>query len=735
MPKNQTKRTKPQSGESWFTLGKEFANQGKLDEAIKAYRNALKDRKIEAPEKVWNNLGNALLNKGERDEAIKAYRKALKNPKFETPGIVWCNLGIALREKSELAEAIKAFRKALKDPNFETPGMAWNNLGIAFHNNGKLAEAIKAFRKALKDRKVEAPGKVLNNLGNALLHKGERDEAIKAYREALKDPQIESPGIAWYNLGNTLREKGELDEAIKAYHKALKDPKYATPGMAWNNLGIVLRKKGELGEAIKAFGKALKDPKYETPGKAWNNLGIVLREKGELGEAIKAFGKALKDPKYETPGKAWNNLAEAYFESNQPERARKAYEKALKTRDQSEMARARLGLQRLQSKLKEEALSPDDRAIVSGGTMATPTADGPGEVDNLEDEIIAAIKEAGDTQYGKYIAGPDSGRDDTLSVLRGWSSAVTLLEGPERHWRGGGYFLKWRGFGIVIDPGFDFLRNFHDAGYHGREINAVLISHNHPDHNSDLKDIDDLRYEVFKRSGAPGKAAARAYTLVCDQDTEASTKFNITKPQHRYATIVFADGFPQPIDLRTAPWSIPVRVIPFKVNHGEDVPRAMGMVLELLNEKGGTALRIGYTGDTAYFEDLSKHLSSCDVLIAHPSQPSIEELQDPKKLKEIHLGYRGTARLLNETQPKLALIGEFWAGFADLRIALVKGLRQRSGVEAVFPAGLALHLKLPSLEIQCTECGKSLPFLKVKVAPPTDEFGSLAYLCPKCLLQ
>jgi hypothetical protein len=114
-------------------------------------------------------------------------------------------------------------------------------------------------------------------------------------------------------------------------------------------------------------------------------------------------------------------------------------------------------------------------------------------------------------------------------------------------------------------------------------------------------------------------------------------------------------------------------------------------VLELLDRKGKPAMRIGYTADTAYFPDLPKHLSGCDVLIAHISQPTIDELQDASKRKEVHLGYRGTARLLKECNPKLALIGELWAGFTDLRIALIKGLRQRSGVDAILPAGWGMH--------------------------------------------
>lgn len=141
----------------------------------------------------------------------------------------------------------------------------------------------------------------------------------------------------------------------------------------------------------------------------------------------------------------------------------------------------------------------------------------------------------------------------------------------------------------------------------------------------------------------------------------------------------------------------------------------MGMVVELLNAKGKPALRIGYTADTAYFEDLQKHLADCDTLIAHISQPSIEELTDASKLKEVHLGYRGTARLLKECNPKLAIIGEFWAGYTDLRISLVKGLRQRSGIQAVLPAGLATHLRLPLLDIECTECGKPTAFSAIKI--------------------
>lgn len=565
--------------------------------------------------------------------------------------------------------------------------------------------------------------------GAALHSKGELDEAIEAYRKALNDPTFDMPGEAWNSLGIALRGKGELDAAIEAHRKALDDPTYDTPGYAWNNLGNALRDKGELDEAIAAHRKALDDPTYDRPGKAWNNLGNALGDKGERDKAIAAYREALDDPAYDTPVRAWVNLAITHRQFGDNSEAQKAAENALAADDPAgeDHARAHRLLSIVKSDLKSTALSEDDRATVESST-SSEAAESP------EDRIIGKISEAAATQYDHYLERQDSGRDNVLSILRGWSSAVTLLEGSERRWRGGGLFLKWRGCGIVIDPGFDFLRNFHDRGFHGREINVVLVSHNHPDHNSDLNSVDDLRYELYKRLASTKEPGGQPYVLLWDQDTEHATKLAGQEPQHHEEPIVFPSGYPQPVDLSKHPCGHPLRVKPFKVNHGSDVPHAMGFVVELLDEHGEVASRIGYTGDTGYFGELPTHLAECDILVAHISQPSIKELKDPKELKDVHLGYRGVTRLIKECEPRFALIGEFWAGFADLRVDLTKGIRMRSGLEHVFPAGLGLHVHLPSMDVECTECHKSVLFDRVNVAPPSDEFGDLAYLCPSCIL-
>jgi tetratricopeptide (TPR) repeat protein/ribonuclease BN (tRNA processing enzyme) len=596
----------------------------------------------------------------------------------------------------------------------------------------RLGEQEKAL-EILEKSEVSIPRKYVGILyflrGAVLYDNGDLNKAIEAYRSALETPGFEKPAYAWNNLGLSLQAKGEHDEAIKAYRKALDTPVFDKPGNTWNNLGIAFKAKGDIDEAIKAYRNAIETSEYASIEDAWNNLGILLMGKGETGGAIKAFRKALGTSGGDKTSKAWTNLAQAYKAANKVDLARKAFKEALKASDSTgfEHARARAGLKLLDSKLKPAALTPDDRVFIE--KPATESS-----IDDPESRLIGKVKEAGETQYERYLEKLDSNRNDVLSILRGWSSAVTLLEGSGGRWRGGGYFLKWRGFGIVIDPGFDFLRNFHDEGFHGREIAAVIVCHNHPDHNDDLKSIDDLRYELYKRLVGKGGSGSKPYLILWDQDTAAATKFATEHPAHHHEPIVVPIGFPQPVDLSNHAAKLPIRVIPFKVCHSGDVPAAMGMVIELLDKKR-VALRIGYTADTAYFEDLPKHLANCDVVIAHISQPTIEELQDATKSKDFHLGYRGVISLLKECQPKLALIGEFWAGYTDLRIDLTKGIRMRSGCDYVLPAGLGMHIKLPSLEIECTECNCATPFTKVKVAPPTSKFGDLAYLCPTCILQ
>ena len=589
-------------------------------------------------------------------------------------------------------EAETAYRTAINTKGFSNPDAAWNNLGNLLSDLGKHEEAEAAYRTAIDTEGFSDPGMVWNNLGNLLTNKGRHEEAEAAYRNAIDTKSNSDPGMAWSSLGNLLTNKGRHEEAEAAYRNAIDTKGYSDPGAAWNNLGNLLSDQGRHEEAEAAYRNAIDTKGYSNPGMAWNNLGILLREQGRHEEAVQSHQNALTSP----------------------------------DSDGTQHSRAKSLLRIAESGLGDEALNERDRLLSDPPPTGTR---------NIEDRILAKIQESETTQYDRYSERQNHPPiKDGISILRGWSSAVTLLEGTRGRWLGGGYFLRWRDKGLVIDPGFDFLRNFHDCGFHGREIDAVFVSHDHPDHNNDLASIDDLRYELYKRRNTN---PIQPYCLVLDGDTYASqrSKFITGNPEHHLKPIHCATGNPGVFDLTTD--DLPFRITPFDTDHRPDVPQGIGATIELLDSNGETVRRIGYTGDTTYSNRLAEPLADCDVLIAHISQPALAELKDPNESHGNHLGYRGTIKLLKDTKPKLALIGEFWAGFADLRIDLVNAIRDRTELKCILPAGIGLDLSLPELRVYCTECRATIPPSSVIVAPPPsrEPYGNLSFLCRSCMVS
>jgi len=74
----------------------------------------------------WFDKGFALQNQSKLDEAIKAYDEAIRlDPNLAE---AWCNKGLALFSQDKYDEAIKSCDEAIRlDPNL---AMAWNNKGF-----------------------------------------------------------------------------------------------------------------------------------------------------------------------------------------------------------------------------------------------------------------------------------------------------------------------------------------------------------------------------------------------------------------------------------------------------------------------------------------------------------------------------------------------------------------------------------------------------------------------------
>lgn len=94
-----------------------------------------------------------------------------------------------------------------------------------------------------------------------------------------------------------------------------------------------------------------------------------------------------------------------------------------------------------------------------------------------------------------------------LVVLRKWNSYTPLLPPSREDFvsKGGGYFLRMGNTGIVIDPGFNFIENYLEAGFKLDDIDHIFLSHAHNDHTVELEGIFSLLFKRNKREKPPKK--------------------------------------------------------------------------------------------------------------------------------------------------------------------------------------------------------------------------------------
>jgi predicted O-linked N-acetylglucosamine transferase (SPINDLY family) len=159
------------------------------------------------------NLANILARQGRLDDAIRHYRAALRiKPDF---AIALNNLGTALERNNDRAAAVLCYRKAIRyQPAYPDPHY---NLRLALKADGDLDAAIAAYREVIRLRPSHVGAHY--NLGNAHALAQRPVQAVAAYRAALAlqadDPRIHT------NLGGALMKLGQLEAAIQSFECAL----------------------------------------------------------------------------------------------------------------------------------------------------------------------------------------------------------------------------------------------------------------------------------------------------------------------------------------------------------------------------------------------------------------------------------------------------------------------------------------------------------------------------------
>lgn len=330
--------------------------------------------------------------------------------------------------------------------------------------------------------------------------------------------------------------------------------------------------------------------------------------------------------------------------------------------------------------------------------------------------------------------------DERFVCLKGFSSSTPIVNSVafDEGSSGGGFYFRINNVGVVVDPGIGFVSLMHKYNIFIDDIDIVIVTHDHIDHNCDVNVISSLLYdynrnqskELFLSSLLVEPYVEKMHHIewYLDNSTIIKTK-NILENKYVHSlkdlvgnsTSIFNSD------------SSKILLESFITKHIRDSDDSYAIKLTFTD--GIHIMKWGYTSDTAYFPELGSFLNDCDSLLLNISDIYVKDVRGDKP-KKSHLGFNGCVELLTNTHPQVALVSEFCCTNGDYRHEIVRALRERIETEntIILPADVGCKVSVNISTIECSLCKRDTDIHNIRILHPLNEFNKMQYICPHCLL-
>ncbi len=271
----------PNSPGGLLGMGGVQAVRGDVDRAIETLKEVVKRSQGQPAVNAYTNLGALYERQGKIEEARRAYGEALRLD----PGQLRAAQALAQSDLSGQTspQAIERLRESIR--RNPTPD-GYLTLGQVLRRTGQLVEAEEALQQAMKQRPKHAG--TCFELGAVRSQQGQAPEAEALLRQCIAlDP---NHAEAHSELGMLEARRGNLEPAAQWLSQAVR----LAPAQANHhyNLGIVFEQLGPADKAVASLRRATElDPRH---AQAHFHLGQVLTAQGQKAEAIVHLRKALE---------------------------------------------------------------------------------------------------------------------------------------------------------------------------------------------------------------------------------------------------------------------------------------------------------------------------------------------------------------------------------------------------------------------------------------------------------
>jgi len=234
--------------------------------------------------------------------------------------------------------------------------------------------------------------------------------------------------------------------------------------------------------------------------------------------------------------------------------------------------------------------------------------------------------------------------EDYLLVLRQWNSFTPILSQRSPEPRGGGYYLNWRGTGVAIDPGHDFVHNLFGAGLGIADLNAVVLTHDHGDHTQDFESLLDLVYQFNCRADDRGDPPHRIGFYLNLSTFEKTARYFRGLPDTPVAEMLRPD---KEVGIGPAPRLLRLQAAAAQHPELGNAHHAVSLRFTLRNQPAGPELVVAMTSDTGYHGGLAGLVAGAAVVVAHIGTVTEEEVRFGE-LYGKHLGLLGCFLLTDD---------------------------------------------------------------------------------------
>ena len=287
-----TVQKSPHKARPHYNHGFVYFHQGKLDEAMPDFNEAIK---INPGAPVYINRGIIYYEEGKFTDALSDYNKAIKiNPDIAE---AYYNRGNAYTQQNDLNDALSDYNKAIELNSDYAE--AYSNRGSIYVKQGNFTQALASYNTAI-DKYPHAASPMDFDIWRYGIKSALIGNVFKSHYNGYAE--------AFYNRGFIYDKQGDLTRAISDYSKAIVlNSDYAD---AYNNRGYIYSRQGSNTQAVSDFNKAIEI----NPNIAgyYYNRGIPESKLGNNDGAIADFTRAIElNPYY---ADAYYNRSILYYE-------------------------------------------------------------------------------------------------------------------------------------------------------------------------------------------------------------------------------------------------------------------------------------------------------------------------------------------------------------------------------------------------------------------------------------